>query len=237
MNSAISICKLLKKVVLVVPIFLIIFFAFINVVLAAGFKYSSFNFKAFAEANEKYWPSSCAGTSDEEKCIKSQEKFYTKLYKLLAKKEANGYFIDDAIIIETVFFEYDPSAFSEISGAFTQDDDINILDDGENAAREFFEEEKDTLKLLVNAMIGYEKTCYGVTNPVPVINTNEDGSKSTTYTCINGGILRNIDGKGNVCLNNFDNNKTSINFYEKFLEEGSFCGIKLDEEDSCATKS
>ena len=86
---------------------------------AANFKYSEFDWETFAEENKTYWEGYCQeGTEEEqEDCnneiLKSQEKFYKKLYKILAKYENQGLFINDNIILETVFFEMTPSSFSD----------------------------------------------------------------------------------------------------------------------------
>lgn len=154
---------------------------------SADFKYSEFDWDTFAEANKEYWDGYCSDEledDEQEKChdtiLKSQKKFYKKLYKLLAKYEKKDPLlkINDNIILETVFYEMDPSSFSDDgaeykddwespSGVYTIDDadnedpDIEVNYNDESAA-EYYAEEKDTLKTLVQNMIAYGTTCYGV---------------------------------------------------------------------------
>ncbi len=180
---------------------------------AANFKYSEFDWETFAEENKTYWEGYCQeGTEEEqEDCnneiLKSQEKFYKKLYKILAKYEKQGLFINDNIILETVFFELTPSTFSDTgeeyktewesnSGAYVVDEsdleDPNIEVDYSNAdAAQYYADEKDTLKTLINNMIAYNTKCYGVYGN-PTEHEAEDGSKY--YRCDNGGSLESING-------------------------------------------
>ena len=245
MNS-VKIKKLLKKVILSITYVLIIFLACTTNASAAGFKYSNFDFDSFSEQNIDYWTAKCVNAEDEEECrdeiIESQKKFYTKLYKLLAKKEKKGYMIDDAIIIATIFFEYDPNAFNDISNSYNIDDNNDDDEITESAA--YFENETDTLKLLINAMIGYERICYGLSEPTKVISeseeetdeeetTSSDTSTVESYICKDGGILRNINGR-DVCLNKFEGSVSSISFADKFADEvESFFGIRTNRENNC----
>lgn len=176
---------------------------------SANFKYSEFNWDEFAKANKTYWDSYCLNSNDEnceDKILKSQKKFYVKLYKLLAKYENKGLFINDNIILETVFIDMTPSSFADDgkeymddwespSGVYVIDNeevtDADIEDnyDDAEAAEEYYSEERDTLKLLIKNMIAYSTACYGVYgNPTEHVAEDE----SVTYTCDNGGVLTNI---------------------------------------------
>jgi murein DD-endopeptidase MepM/ murein hydrolase activator NlpD/GH24 family phage-related lysozyme (muramidase) len=254
--------KLLKKVLTMIPFFLIIFSLAIKTTSAASFKYEDFDFDEFIEQNANYWTTSCQGTDEEvEKCkdeiIESQRKFYTKLYKLLTKKKKKGYIIDDAIIIATVFFEYDPNAFSDTSGAYNIDE--NNDDDGDDQTAAYYEAETDTLKLLINAMIGYERVCYGVSDPILVesetggtdadfddentdsVDDTEENEDSTAndetestleYACPSG----SLDEENNQCLTKISS--TSTGFWDKFSSNAStFFGIKTKTYDNCNEKA
>ena len=97
--------KLLKIGILLIPFFLIVFFLSPNITKAASFKYADFDFDKFAEENLGYWTFLCSEDYDnqpeidkcKERIIASQRVFYTRLYKLLAKYQARGLFIDDCI--------------------------------------------------------------------------------------------------------------------------------------------
>lgn len=80
---------LFKKSKYVVAFFAITLFSVVlinNDVYSASFNYSDFDFDKYFEEKGNYWTSGC---KENEKCIdeivKKQRKFYTKLYKLLAK--------------------------------------------------------------------------------------------------------------------------------------------------------
>ncbi len=205
-------------------IFIISFLMGINNIFAASFKYSEFDFDKFAEENNGYWINECSDSeSSMSKCkdpiIVSQKKFYTRLYKLLASKENKGYLVDDKIIIQTVFFNYEPSSFNDESSAYNLDNDENVEDDGENASAEFFEQETDTLKLLVNAMIGYESVCYGVTDPIVAADES--------LACREGSLDEN-----NKCL--VPIKTRSLSFWEKFADSvTSFFGIQNNNSFDC----
>ena len=66
----------------------------------------------------------------------------------------------------------------------------NTVNDTEKA-KEYFEKETDSLKTLMNNMIGYTRECYGISNEVPQTVTYEDGS--TTLKCSGDLIVK--DGK------------------------------------------
>lgn len=176
--------------------------------LAAEFAYKDFNWDEFLEKNKAYWDGYCVTTEDKDDCsktiIKSQKKFYTKLYKLLAKYEAKGIHIDDNIILETVFFEMSPSGFSDSgeeyketwnteSGAYVIDEtDEDMDDDFSEETAEYYATEKDTLKILIKNMIAYDTSCYGLFQD-PTEHEADDGSKS--YTCDAGGEITFVKGK------------------------------------------
>ncbi len=193
--------------------FVIAFFSimilFPNNTDGANFKYSEFNWEEFSKQNKTYWDSYCINSKDEnceDKILKSQKKFYTKLYKLLAKYESRGLFIDDNIILETVFIDMTPSSFADdgaeyqqeweapsgvyvIDGEEVTDADVDENYDDAEAAENYYADEKDTLKILIKNMIAYSTACYGIYGD-PTKHVAED--ESVSYTCDNGGVLTDI---------------------------------------------
>ena len=233
--------KLLKKVISCVFTFLIIFLLANKNVLAAGFRYSDFDFDEFAEQNLEYWTRGCDENEPTynkcvDKIIKNQKKYYTRLYNLLSSYQKHGYTIDDIIIITTTFYGYTPSRFIDdsneegIKGYNMDDESDNSLKnyniDNEKEDKKYFEQETDTLKLLLKAMLGYEKTCYGI-SPIKEI-VMEDGT--IDRKCDNSMVGR-VNGK-DVCLTNLKTE--SISFWERFAENtGSFFGIKTKGSMNC----
>ena len=158
--------KMLLRKIAGIAIFAIALFSVILVLpsetKAANFRYEDFEWDSFYEQNKKYWDQLCSDEDEEDmrdkcekKVLKQQKKFYTRLYKLLAKYEAKGLHINDNIIIETVFYNLLPSnvdggagagdgedynnTYDSYSGAFQYDD--NLDDDNYNPSPEFSEDE------------------------------------------------------------------------------------------------
>lgn len=200
--------KGLFKSILLTSYLLITFFSCTLKTHAASFAYDSFNWDNFLAQHKGYWISYC--DEGDEDCydvlIKNQKKFYTRLYSLLTDYQRKGYVIDDNIIIETVFFGLTPGSFrdedsakEEYSGqdidyAYKVDESEKkqkyiASDDGDRpGAQEYFKKETDSLKTLLNNMIGYTQVCYGVTGG-PETVTNEDGS--TSQVCPGAAVLLN----------------------------------------------
>lgn len=203
--------KRLFKSILLTSYLLITFFSCIAKTSAASFSYDSFNWDNFLAQHKGYWVSYC--DEGDEECydvlIKTQKKFYTRLYSLLATYEKKKYVIDDNIIIETVYFGLTPGSFRDEDTAKEEYDGQKIdyaykvdesekkqkyiaSDDGDRpGAQEYFRKETDSLKTLMNNMIGYTQICYGVSNEPPQMVTHEDGS--TSLEC--GGTFVLLDGK------------------------------------------
>ncbi len=236
--------KLLKMGILLIPFFLIVFFGSIKDVSAAYFKYADFDFDTFAKQNLGYWTYICSDDAAnenevkdcQEKILVSQKKFYVRLYKLLAKYQARGIYIDDKIIIMTAFFELDPDMFAddptnyqEITNSngepYAGDDNDDDYDIDNDYDVEYWENETDTIKLLLKAMIGYKAFCYGVY--APSVKDNEDGTQS--YECDKGGSL-----VGDQCEELV--RTSEIGFWEKVMIKtgaSSFFGIGAEEEKKC----
>ena len=140
----------------------------------------------------------------------SLEKFYKKLYKLLSIYQDAGYPINDQVILWTIFYgQY----FSPTTGVTTYN--VNDYNNSDNFHRQwsnkyfgytsddsdgsdesvdatyneeyasFYEEEKDTLKILIRNAIAYKTTCYAVIGDATEVKA-EDGTPN--YECPNGGI-------------------------------------------------
>ena len=192
----------LIKMILCISLFLIF-----NNVKADGYNYASFNWDEFAEKYKNYWSGTCEKEENSEKCIeqtlKSQKKFYTKLYKMLAKYERSGLYIKDEIIIATIYFGLNADSFRDdnyyykrwfdkISFDFdNENDDVTIDDSEENSVS--LTEESNSIKVLIKAMVGYEATCTLVSSPsyetnengerVPFCNQGELYKENNNYTC------------------------------------------------------
>ena len=199
-----SIKKGLFKRVSTIFFFLITFFCLSVNVFAASFAYDKFDWNSFLEQHKNYWISDCA--KDDEDCVdevlKTKEKFYTRLYELLAQFNKKGYFIDDNIIIETVFFGLTPDSFADADKIESEDGESGYtIDESETknsyiasadeTAYEYFERETDTLKTLMNNMIGYYRECYGYSG-VPVTSTDSNGNSILTCSDSNATI---VDGE------------------------------------------
>ena len=170
-----------NKLLLLITLF-IAFFSFGINSYSANFKYSDFNWEELLEQNKDFWTSTCEGKQDcVDRSLETKEKFYKRLYYLLAKFENKGYYIDDYYIIATVFYGLDPDSFSDPSddkyNPYSIDEDESTKDkylgdvDGEyERAREYFDSEKDSLKTLINNFIGYNTSCFGVSNITPSLD-------------------------------------------------------------------
>ena len=237
--------KLLNKAFGLICVFLIVFSFGIKSASANIQRYSDFDFNDFKEQTREYWLQKCA-SSDEartqkclDKIIDKQEKFYTQLYKVLASKQKKGYFIEDSIIILTIFFEYELSFFNDENYDLSFDDEkqatgedsaYNIdyeYGDGDDAPAEYFQDEKDSIKLLVNAMIGFERVCYG-TDPS---RTYRDDENNVIEICDRGSL-----GSNGLCYSVVFSE--SLSFWEKFAQEfWNFFGIKRKNKRDCESEA
>lgn len=210
----------LIKMILCISLFLIF-----NNVKADGYDYASFNWDEFAEKYKNYWSGTCEKEENSEKCVeqtlKSQKKFYTKLYKMLTKYERSGLYIKDEIIIATIYFGLNADSFRDdnyyykrwfdkISFDFdNENDDVTIDDSEENSVS--LTEESNSIKVLIKAMVGYEATCTLVSSPsyetnengerVPFCNQGELYKENNNYTC-KGAVSTNMVSFGEKLLVN-----------------------------------
>ena len=92
--------KKLFKSLLIFSFLLITFFSIKINGYAANFAYADFNWEELLERNKNYWTSLCR--EDDEDCVDevlvTKERFYKRLYYLLAKMQYKGYYINDNYI-------------------------------------------------------------------------------------------------------------------------------------------
>jgi len=253
-----NIKKLFNKKVTLILFFLITFLIFNKSTTAAYFNYADFDFDKFAEENKNYWTGTCSFAeteAEEEKCVEiilsKQEKFYTRLYKLLAEYQKNGYFIDDNIIIATIFYGLTPDLFTDNSSFYKK-----VIDENENAYNydeeldldnydveakpdyDYFENETETLEVLLKNMFAFMSNCYGLYGNVIEVQ-NEDGTVS--QTCPIGGFPTLIKGT-TVCASTAD--RKYVGFWEYMAENlaenlaeksgvNTFFGLKNEARDHC----
>lgn len=165
---------------------------------AAPFKYSDFNWEEFLQLRNEFWTNECRGFKDisvcREKTLSNQEEFYTKLYKLLAKyEEKKNLYIDDSVIVATIFTNIYPNDISNNSSQYEYDfgtsagyfqignKDVtdNDVEEAEDTLTKYFESETDTLQLLIKSAISYQTTCYGVLGEATRITLSDGSSKDT----------------------------------------------------------
>ena len=160
--------RLLLKMILCISLFLICN----QKVKADGYNYANFKWEDFKETYKDYWTGHCIDDEDSEKCteeiLKTQKKFYSKLYKMLTKYERNGLYIKDEIIIATIYYgltldsfrddnSYYKKWFDKIVFDFDNENDDIEIDDESNTAS--LTNESNSIKILIKAMVGYEATC------------------------------------------------------------------------------
>ena len=184
------------RVIGLLVVFLFVTFFSIKVE-AASFKYSDFDWDEFASKNKNFWISSCETSKDEncvDRVLATKKKFYTQLYKLLAKvqnKYPDQKIIDDNIIIATVFYGLDSDSFRDpVDGEDnpynldSDDDDSTYLGEVDESAQEYFKNETNSLKTLINAFIGYKSTCYIETEEIPSNDACSSGNKVIDDKCV-----------------------------------------------------
>ncbi len=229
-KEILKIRKLLQRGKKIISLFAIALFSVIVLPInsdSANFRYADFDWDTFAEQNKSFWSAYCENDEDpncEDEVLKAQEKFYKKLYKTLAKYQKKGLFIDDKIILETVFIDMSPSTFSDNgeeykaewnteSAAYVVTDDevtdeeidVQYTEEYYQKYNEYMADEKDTLKTLIKNMIAYNATCFGIYGD-PIVKTLEDGSSKTVCDGV-GGEKYTIPGKGEKCADHLVDNE------------------------------
>ena len=241
-----------------------LFFSFLCLfpvkVFAWSKPYRDFDWDEFYKEQRKYWNGNCSNGEDEgcdSKFLLAQKDFYIKLYESLAKYEEYEYedkdgnkknlYINDNIILETVYFELQPDENTNHSedtkyqsyydsakmgiNASGKEDDINPDDPFTEAEyREYFEKETDTLKILIKNCISYTATCYGnFGDPTKVCTKDNETGEDTDnckLECDNGMEPTETEEFGTKCVEKVAKNR--LGFWEKFqsmFENIPFLGL------------
>ena len=234
--------KKLFKSLLVLSFLLITFFSIKINSYAASFAYSDFNWDELLKQNKNFWTSTCKEDDEEcvDKVLETKERFYTRLYEILDKVQAKYGYINDNIIIATVFYELTPDSFADPDeynnyNPYNLDDDSNSLtknkyigsDDGDrNSAIDYFKKETDSLKSLINNFIGYSSICYGEANESPQTYTDSNGN---SYQACSSSSIKVLDGK---CVGEIDKYKGT--FFDSLGL--SFLGTENEKKCKAAAK-
>lgn len=219
--------RLLLKMILCISLFLMCN----QKVKADGYNYANFKWEDFKDMYKDYWTGHCIYDEDSEKCteeiLKTQKKFYSKLYKMLTKYERNGLYIKDEIIIATIYYgltldsfrddnSYYKKWFDKIVFDFDNENDDIEIDDESNTAS--LTNESNSIKILIKAMVGYEATCSKEEAP------SYDGNEPY---CNQGNLIK--QGENNyVCKSILGT--SMVNLGEKMLIDSgmaNFFGMKL----------
>jgi len=170
---------LLKGIGIKVILVLIAFFSLYINVDAANFAYNDFKWDLFYEENVGYWTDYCKSYSSDiplDECLeitlKGKKDYYVNLYKILAKYEKKGYKLDDNILLTTTFYYLTPDTFSDLpeeylreyrtGKAYGLDNDADTYDVDQDLTIDYFENEKDSLKMLTKHMFSYPARCDGI---------------------------------------------------------------------------
>lgn len=224
--------KMLLNYIIVTIMILVTFFSNTIKSTAASFKYSDFDWEELLEQNKEYWVSGCDDGDDKcyDRIIKHQKQFYERLYKILAHyQDVENITIDDKIIIETAFYGLAPDDFKDpVDGEnnpYNIDSESATSYIGSNAtaenAKEYFKNETDSLKTLINNMVVYNEPCYGISNEMPTIVEGK-------ATC-SGEFVPS----GNSCVVLID--KLKVSFFDGLFRGMDILGLfKSDNENKCA---
>ena len=257
-----SLMLLLKSVLVIALFSVIVFNMYTESAHAVTKKYSTFDWDNFKTKNEQNWKDYCANVYNEQgeeaqkECFEnltdSLEKFYKKLYKLLAKYQDHNPTlpINDQVILWTVFYGqylspvsqstlYKDNLYNDTSSfaykwsngyyGFNLDNsdgsDEQIEPSYTADAANYYATETDTLKTLIRNAVAYTTKCYGTVGDVTVI-TAEDGT--TSEVCEEGGSVSDVPGIGHKCA---DNQSYEMGFWKFFVSrmehEFSIPGIKF----------
>lgn len=260
--------KVLCKSFMLSMLLLVTLFSFSIKSYGATFAYKDFNWEEFSSQNKNYWLSLCGDREDcEDPLLATKKNFYITLYRLLTNVQNKyGVVIDDNIIIATVFYGLDMESFKDpVEGeknAYNIDTDettkgsfIGSNDGNADLAKKYFENETDTIKLLINNFIGYRLTCYGVSSETPSTGENgvpvcSDGLIPTGDKCVaklddyKGTFFESLglyysndkekkcnesglnSGYNNVYISSTKTEEINEDFYWTFLEESNYFDTK-----------
>lgn len=224
-------------------VFLFITFFTINV-HAASFKYSEYNdekWKEILEKNRNFWTTVCHEGDEEcvDKVLLTKEKYYKRLYELLAEVERKVGFINDNYIIVTTFYGLNADSFKdpEINEDYnpynideneeTKDKYIGKINTDEvQNAKDYFDKETDSLKELVNSFVGYDSKCYGISNEEVKKDENGNSYCDNGLDVIKVGILG-----GEKCASKVDSLKGT------FWDVIGLPFLKTENEKKCEEKA
>lgn len=227
--------KKLFKSLLILSFLLITFFSIKVDSYAASFAYSDFNWDELLKQNKNFWTSTC--DEDDEECVdevlKTKEKFYTRLYEILDQVQKKYGYVNDNIIIATVFYGLTADSFADPNindyNPYNLDEDENTKgkyigsDDGDReTAKSYFDRETDSLKSLINNFIGYSSICYGEANESPQTYTDSNGN---SYQTCSSSAIKVIDGK---CVAEIDQYKGT------FFDSLGLSFLGTENEKKCA---
>lgn len=218
---------------------LIAFFSLYINVDAANFAYDNFKWELFYEENVGYWTDICKSYSGEmsiddclEITLKGKKDYYINLYKILTKYERKGYKLNDNFLLVTTFYYLTPDTFSEIpeeylreyqdGSAYGLDNDWESYDVDTDLTIEYYQKEKDTLKMLTKHMFAYPARCD---KSVGTPSVDSNGNKYCT--------VGKLDG--NDCVETIDT--YDLNYTEYLKEKNDwftkFFGIKSQYRQEC----
>lgn len=228
--------KVIREMIFLISLFLIT----MTRVDAVGYNYSSFKWEDFVEQYQDYWTSTCELEEDSGKCVeqtlKTQKKFFKKLYKMLASYERSGLYIKDEIIVGTLYYGLSPDAFRDDNAFYikwfeknaydfeAEDDNISIDDDDGVSILD----EANSIKLLIKAMVGYEATCSRFDSASYQVVDGEN----IPY-CNQGNLVKNSDGSFS-CKSLIST--SMVNYGERILNSIgilSYFGIRSNKSQEC----
>ena len=226
---------LLLKGVLVIALFSVIVFKMYSVE-AEEKKYASFDWDSFKTQNEEKWRNYCDNAYNEqsknekENCFNelstTLESFYKKLYKLLSKYQEKNLYIEDQVILWTIFYGqfYSPttsnspylnSYIKDNRDAYKQwpsgyygfhldnsdgsDEQVEPKYSADPGIADFYATEKDSLKMLIRNAVAYYTKCYGVTGD-PITTTLSDGSTYMTCEDTDSIVVDDVPHQGTKCV-------------------------------------
>ena len=234
---------LLLRSVFVIALFSVAVFNMMPV--KAEQDYSRFDFNSLEEQSKEKWEAYCKqefvenGKKEQEKCYNTLsnnfKRFYEKLYKILAKYQDKDLYINDQVILWTVFYAqffspstdawshrvnsksnlslYEQFASDYFGFSLDETDGSEVTPDVDYSKIDYYAKETDTLKTLIRNAVAYATVCYGIKG-TPTVITAQDGSKY--YECPEGGsAYEDIVGeRGVMCADRISYNE--MGFWKYF---------------------
>ena len=181
-------------------------------------KYKDFDWEKFYFDQKKFWGSDCADLDVDSdayaKCespiLKEQEKFFTKMYQALANYQdnpGNPLVINDVVILRTLFFEMLPNDLTEqvdttiydeyyhtgkLGGKYDESASISPDDPFTESEAKYYENELDTLKIIIKNAVAYTSMCY-ISYGEAVHYEGEDGESRPE--CVGSNVVELSNGR------------------------------------------